>query len=344
MSAPGLLDASAIEATGRAIARTQYPSGAIPWYANGPVDPWDHVEAAMGLTLAGERAAVTRAYEWLIATQRPDGSWPSRRVRGRITDATGDANFAAYISVGLWLDVLVTGRGGLARRAWPTVARAVDFVLGLQDTTGAVWWARDPSGRVFPQALITASCGVLLSLRCASALAERLGHPRPDWELAATRLAGALQCDAGVFFSGGRHAMDWYWPVLAGAVSDPVARLEDGWGRYVVPGLGVRCVADRPWVTAAESAELVMALATCGRLDAAAAVFESVQHLRADDGAYWTGYVWPDRARWPVERTTWTAGAVLMADNALPPDSPVRRLLATRADLLTDVAVPAASR
>jgi hypothetical protein len=42
-----------------------------------------------------------------------------------------------------------------------------------------------------------------------------------------------------------------------------------------------------------------------------------MQHLRADDGSYWTGYVYPDDARWPVERTTWTAAAVVLAADAL---------------------------
>jgi hypothetical protein len=42
-----------------------------------------------------------------------------------------------------------------------------------------------------------------------------------------------------------------------------------------------------------------------------------MQHLRADDGSYWTGYVYADDARWPVERTTWTAAAVVLAADAL---------------------------
>ena len=54
----------------------------------------------------------------------------------------------------------------------------------------------------------------------------------------------------------------------------------------------------------------------CSR-DAGAAdgaqLFADMQHLRHDDGSYWTGYVYPDDARWPEERTTWTGGAVLLA-------------------------------
>ena len=45
--------------------RTQRASGEIPWFEGGHTDPWDHVEAAMGLSIAGETAAAIRAYEWL---------------------------------------------------------------------------------------------------------------------------------------------------------------------------------------------------------------------------------------------------------------------------------------
>jgi hypothetical protein len=43
-----------------------------------------------------------------------------------------------------------------------------------------------------------------------------------------------------------------------------------------------------------------------------------VAHLRDDeDGMFWTGYVFADDAVWPEEKTSWTAGAVLLALGAL---------------------------
>ena len=38
------------------ILRLQNTDGAIPWFKNGVIDPWNHLEAAMGLNLLGERA------------------------------------------------------------------------------------------------------------------------------------------------------------------------------------------------------------------------------------------------------------------------------------------------
>jgi len=88
-------------------------------------------------------------------------------------------------------------------------------------------------------------------------------------------------------------------------------------GILVVPGLGARCVDDNPWVTGAETCELALALDVLGEQERAVAMLASVQHLREDDGAYWTGYVYADDVRWPVEQSSWTAAAVILAVDAL---------------------------
>ena len=42
-----------------------------------------------------------------------------------------------------------------------------------------------------------------------------------------------------------------------------------------------------------------------------------VQHLREDDGSYWTGLVFDEGVRWPVERSSWTSAAIVLAADAL---------------------------
>jgi hypothetical protein len=66
----------------------------------------------------------------------------------------------------------------------------------------------------------------------------------------------------------------------------------------------------------------VLALDACGDRDRALELFTWIQHLRDDDGAYWTGYVWPDEVNWPAEHTTYTAAAVLLAHDALTDATP----------------------
>ena len=52
------------------LASLQTASGMIPWFPGGHCDPWNHVEAAMALDVAGFHAEAERAYEWLADIQR----------------------------------------------------------------------------------------------------------------------------------------------------------------------------------------------------------------------------------------------------------------------------------
>ena len=67
-------------------------------------------------------------------------------------------------------------------------------------------------------------------------------------------------------------------------------------------GRGVRCVSTGEWVTAAETAECVLALDALGRDDAALELLTWVQALRNEDGSYWTGMVYPEEATYPPAR------------------------------------------
>ncbi len=173
--------------------------------------------------------------------------------------------------------------------------------------------------------------------------AVRSAHPEvtvlalPTNEGARARTLGAAEAGTPfvAFADRSRYSMDWYYPVLAGAVTGGAARerLAAGWDRFVVPGLGARCVADRPWVTGAETCELALALVVAGQPEAACEQVAAMQHLRHDDGSYWTGLVYADDARWPVERTTWTAAAVLLAADALSGATPASALFADPAAL-----------
>ena len=88
------------------------------------------------------------------------------------------------------------------------------------------------------------------------------------------------------------------------------------------PGLGIHCVDTNPWVTGAETCELAMALDALG--DHRRALTLLARHAapaRARTGSYWTGWVTPTTRRadvhWPVEHTTYTAAAVILAVDAL---------------------------
>lgn len=317
---PGVLSTDEIRATVASIAAEQQADGLIPWFGGGQADPWDHVEAAMALDVGGESGRAAAAYDWLRRAQRPDGSWASRYDPGSVVaDPTAETNHAAYLAVGCWHHWLCTGDDGFLARMWPAVRGALDFVTGCQAAGGEIWWAAGD-----PVALLTGSSSIHQALRCGTAIAERVGEPQPDWELAADLLAGAINERPGAFADKARYSMDWYYPILGGAVRGSAARerIEERWDEFVVPGRGAFCVSDQPWVTGAETCELALALDTIGERSAAEELVAAMQHLREPDGSYWTGLVLTDGVRWPVERTTWTAAAVVLAVDALHGDHP----------------------
>ena len=314
---PGVMSLAQVQQTVQAIADAQQPSGSLPW-PDGHTDAWDHVECAMVLTLGGRLEEARRAYGWLRRTQAVDGSWATSYDQLEILDPMVDLNQCAYVAVGMYQWLQVTGDRKLPEQMWPHIRRALDLVCDMQAPSGEIWWARDG---VVPrrEALLTGSASTYQSLRCGLALADLMGEPQPEWELAAGMLQHAVAHHPDLFMDKSRFSMDWYYPVLGGAVRGRLARqiFDDGWDAFVVPGLGCRCVSDRPWVTGAETAELAISLLVSGQPDRARQLISDVQHLRHDDGSYWTGLVYDEDVRWPAERSSWTAAAMVLAVDAL---------------------------
>jgi hypothetical protein len=315
--------------TAETIVAHQQPDGLILWFDGGHADTWNHTEAAMALTVAGRRREAERAYQWLADAQHADGWWHHYyRARG-VEDAKIDTNCCAYVATGVLHHWLVTGDRGFVEVMWPVVERAIEFVLGLQSANGTVVWARHSDGTPWSYALLTGSSSTFHSLCSALRLAEVVGDARPAWELAAVRLREVIASRPDVFEPKHRWAMDWYYPVLSGAVTGDAARrmLADRWDTFVMDGLGVRCVSDRPWVTAAETSECVLALLNIGEEAAARELFDWIGHLRDVDGAYFTGIAYPEEVHFPAEEhTTYTGAAVILAADALDQRSPAATL------------------
>ena len=347
MSAAVLPGRSALLSTARSIAALQRPDGAVPWEAGGQVDAWDHVECLMALDVAGLHEEARAGYEWLRLSQREDGSWPARLGSdGSVADATAESNHAAYVAVGVLHHWLSGGGEDFLAQMWPVVRRALGFVLALANPDGTIGWARSSSGSPDPTALLTGCSSVHQALRCGVQVAEQLGRSATaaEWGRAADRLADAVadHCagSRSLFADRDRYSMDWYYPVLGGALAgdEAVKRLASDWDRFVVPGQGIRCVADRPWVTGAETCELALALARAGDRPRAAEMVAAMQHLRDSDGSYWTGLVFSDGKRWPVERSSWTGAAVVLAVDLIEGGAATGRVFGTVADVLDGVA------
>ena len=303
------------------ILSVQKQDGEIPWSKGGKTDPWDHVESAMGLTIGGCHQEARKAYLWSSRSQLDDGSWWSYYMGGKPEKgAYKDSNMTAYIAVGLLHYYLATGDSEFLRFMWTTVSRAIDYVIELQGTEGEVFWAKRADGSIDKVALLTGSSSIYMSLNCALRIASLLGEEKPHWEVARMRLGRAIRHKPHLFDqSKSRYSMDWYYPVLCGALTEIEAqkRIQRSWNDFTIAGWGVLCVSDQPWVTVAETSELVISLAAIGEFEAAEMVFGWILDKKYEDEAFWTGVTVPDCEIYTKEKTAWTAAAVLIAADIL---------------------------
>jgi len=336
---PGVLRAAEVRASAEHLASLQLRSGMIPWHPGGHCDPWNHVESAMALDVAGLHDAAADAYEWLASIQRPDGSWHNYYAAdGTVEESKLDTNVCAYVATGVWHHWRCTMDRAFLDELWPTVDRALAWVLARRRSDGLALWAIEADGtEPWDYALLSGTSSIQHALRCGHALGEIVGAPRPAWNVAADQMAAAVALAPEAFAPKDRWAMDWYYPVLTGALTGEAAkaRLAEGWDTFAMEGLGVRCVSDEPWVTASETAECALAYVAIGDFATATDLLRWTRPHRRDDGAYWTGIVYARGAE-PVEfpfeeHTSYTAAAVILAADAVSGASPASGLFRARA-------------
>ncbi|MAI16143.1 MAG: prenyltransferase [Gammaproteobacteria bacterium] len=330
-----------LHATADYIVKLQRPNGAIPWFDGGITDPWDHIEALMGLTVHGHWRGAEAGLQWLAERQRADGAWyAAYNDEGVADDSRAETNFVAYVATGLWHYFLITGQRDVLQKFWLMVDRAMAFVLRQQADGGQIYWAVDTHQGANKDALITGCSSIYKSLECALNIATELHEERGAWRSARQRLGNAIRNHPELFDrtwgSKARYSMDWFYPVLGGVVTQDVARqrLLKRWDTFVKRGFGCRCVADQPWVTVAESCELVMACVAADLPNHARQVFDDIAQHQLADGSWWTGYVFNEGVYWPDERPTWTAAAVLLAADALHDLTPGSRLFTSVSNTL----------
>ena len=329
----GLYPVEFLKPTVAFILETQRPWGEIPWFEGGHSDPWDHTEAAMGLSIAGEYAAAESAYRWLADTQLADGSWWRSYRDGKPDNPDRrESNYVAYVATGVWHHYLITGDTAFLKEFFPVVDAAMAFVLALQGNAGEIDWAVDAAGEPMGDALVTGCSSIYKSLECAAHIAGTLGIARDHWLQARAALGNALRSRPQRFdrtwASKSRYAMDWFYPVITGWVQgqEAIERIDGRWSEFVEAGLGCRCEVQEPWVTVAESCELTLALLAAGDRSRAAELFSWLTQWRDGDGAWWTGYQFVEDVLWPDEKPTWTAGAIMLAADALTDHTPAAQL------------------
>tara|TARA_B100000579_G_scaffold102489_2_gene81571 strand:+ start:942 stop:1949 length:1008 start_codon:yes stop_codon:yes gene_type:complete len=306
------------------ILSVQNKDGSIPWEIDEKLDPWDHIEAAMGLSIAKRKEESERAFLWLKEQQLKDGSWYSEYRNSIPTTKRRETNFTAYIATGLWHYYLIFEDKEFLEKMIPTLSKSLSFILSMQTEDGDIYWAAEEGKEILDDSLITGSSSIFKSLECASAIYKTFKLPdqniRSSMEKLKYSLNNNLERYDRNWDSKSRYSMDWYYPIMCGVYDKEksVKLIESKWSDFIVEGKGCKCVKEEPWVTVAESSELVVALEKIGLSNKAKTLLDSLHQWRdQDDNLYWTGYVYTDKKFWPVEKPTWTAGAILLAADAV---------------------------
>ena len=110
--------------------------------------------------------------------------------------------------------------------------------------------------------------------------------------------------------------MDHYYPFLSGLDQDKESFIK-GLSKFYVDGLGIKCVIEEPWVTFAESSELIIALCRFGEFNLARKIFMEIDKFKDQDGVLPTGYQYAEKIFWPDERSSWTNAAYVIAADCL---------------------------
>ncbi len=319
------------------IEEIQKPNGAIAWLPRGIFDPWNHTESAMALAAAGRLDAARLAYAHLADIQRTDGAMPgecgasapldkqNRHLLAHKATPLVDTNFTAYCALGVWHLYTISGDIADLRRFVPMVDAAMAFVLRHQSSHGEIAWRAQEDGEVLDDidALRSGNCSLYKSLEAAILIRRSLGRPAGELELARERLGQALRDKPERFDrtwpAKDNFAMDWYYPVLCGLLQGEAARahLRARRDEFIDHGLGCRCVHDQPWTTVAETCELAMALLALGERDKAKTLLQWCAPLRDERGGYAMGWQSEEHIVWPDERPSWTAAAMVLAQDAL---------------------------
>ena len=129
----GVLSAADILASAQTIADVQRRDGMIPWFEGGHCDPWNHVEAAMALSVCGMHAEAEAAFEWLADRQLADGSWFNYYLAQGVKDPRLDTNVCAYVATGVLHLFQITGDPAQLSRYWSMVEAALNPVVVLDD-------------------------------------------------------------------------------------------------------------------------------------------------------------------------------------------------------------------
>ena len=289
------------------IISNQSSSGAIFWDEKGKCDPWDHCECLIALAIYEEWEYFWKGVNWFITNLNEDGLIYAEFQNEKPSKLHYESHHAPYIIMPLIQASLIDKEQDykkiLTNEQLLKLENIFEALNDFKDEDGYFYWAKDSNG-YSDNSLITASMSIFLSL-----VAKDKSFPKFNTEMWQEKFNRD-----GVDRS--RFSMDFYYPFLAGIKNNKKEFL-DLLDNYYVKGLGVKCVAEEPWVTIAESSECVISALIHDNENIAKQIFNDIQQFQNKDGIFPTGYQYDMEIFWPEENSTWTNAAVIIAAHAL---------------------------
>jgi hypothetical protein len=308
---------------GNFISDLQFSSGAIPSNQNGSHDPWDHLEAVMGLSTLGFTNEALLGLQWMKENQNEDGSWYNLYQDNEPIEKNKQSNFSTYLAVAVWHHYLLTNDLNILENFWNSIQQGMEFALSLQNNNGAIAWNIDELGIIDKEYLLTGCSSIAKSIECSIAICDILNKSDFKSTLinAHSNLLHAIENPIGVFDlqkNRSRFSMDWYYPILSGATHEDnfaklIKKITD---KFWIPGFGIKCVADEPWVTVAETSECSIAFKKIGYDQIATELLLNAAAIVDEKSVPFMGWQLEEKIYWPEEQPSWTSAALILAADA----------------------------
>lgn len=307
--------------------RSQETDGALMWVAQGKGDLWNHVEALIALGVSQRRSATHHGTGWLLSRLNQGRAATSWWLRGQAVTSHYELHVVSYPAVlarVIETELCFAADGDLTAALWGQVDGILDEIVALQRNDGGLPWALAANGAPHWEQRLPCLSSIYLSLCSALNRKYPVDEKRANrWRECAVLLRQYIvQLSAQSYATFHRDqttsSMDWFYPVLVGAIEGSAAErlLADYRDVFLEQEHGCRAVVNRPWVTGAETAELAMAYLRIGALDAVEVLLTSIDHLRDAQGVYWMGRDMESERIWQENRPLWTQAAVVMAFEA----------------------------
>ena len=301
----------------------QLNSGAIPSNIDSSHDPWDHIEAIMGLNFLHDKKSAELGLNWLKNNQNNDGSWYAKYYDEKPIEFNKPTHFGPYISVAALHYFKIFSDKEKLEELWNTISSAIDFSINLQNSNGTIPWSVDHKNNIEHDYLLTGSSSILKSIECGIKISKILNKEiNEKWMKAYEALSYTVQNPNDLFdktTDRSRFSMDSYYPIISGVLSETQKDyyIKKVFKDFYVKGIGVKCVVEEPWITVAETAEFIIALMISNRIEDAKKILIEVMNITDSKNIPYMGWQYEENIFWPEEKPSWTAAALILAADTI---------------------------